>query len=770
MELSDMNNMPFPSLQLQKEYRSPQHDVANEFFAPVLACSKIYKRSVGFFSSTSLEIITKGISSLVKNGGKIQIVASPKLSEEDIEAIRIGYDKKSEIIEKRLLGELESKEENYFTNQRLNLLANLIAKDILSIKIAFKDNGSLVGIYHEKLGVFEDFEGNKIAFDGSMNESKTAMCYNYESINVYCGWLSEDKSRVELKIKAFDNIWNNTEENLNVVEFPSLTKRILDKYKTKDFNTKEIAEKLESLDKTEDRRKVEYKIDRSNMIGDVKLPIASPKLNIPIIPYDVDLYDYQKDAIDEWSDNNFCGIFDMATGTGKTLTGLGAVTRCSEEHENNLAVIVVAPYQHLVEQWVEDIERFNIKPIIAYSTSFQKNWKDRLKRAIRDKKLRLKDKEFFLLVTTNATFKSNFVQEQINNIDGDILLVIDEAHNAGSVEFKKYLDSKFKYRLALSATLDRHNDEEGTDFLHNYFGKVCIHYDLERAIDENKLTPYKYFPVLVYLTEEELSEYKQISAEMINHLKKNKSGKMELDTYGQKLAIKRSRIVAGAQNKLDVFREQILPYKDKTNILVYCGATTVLPDSDSYLNNEDFEKSEMGERQIIAITKIMGNEMNMEVSRFTSEEDIETRKVITERFKSEKLQAIIAIKCLDEGVNIPSIKTAFILASTTNPKEYIQRRGRVLRKWPGKKYAELYDFVTLPRVLDTVLNYTKEEIKGDLSLVKNELRRIKEFSSIAMNKMDSLSLIDEIQSTYQITDKDLYGDNNSQEEDFNNGN
>lgn len=762
--------MPFPSLQLQKEYRSPQHDVANEFFAPVLACSKIYKRSVGFFSSTSLEIITKGISSLVKNGGKIQIVASPKLSEEDIEAIRIGYDKKSEIIEKRLLGELESTDDNYFTNQRLNLLANLIAKDILSIKIAFKDNGSLVGIYHEKLGVFEDFEGNIIAFDGSMNESKTAMCYNYESINVYCGWLSEDKSRVELKIKAFDNIWNNTEENLKVVEFPSLTKRILDKYKTKDFNTEEIAEKLESLDKTEDRKKVEYKIDRSNMIGDVKLPIASPKLNIPIIPYDVDLYDYQKDAIDEWSDNNFCGIFDMATGTGKTLTGLGAVTRCSEEHENNLAVIVVAPYQHLVEQWVEDIERFNIKPIIAYSTSFQKNWKDRLKRAIRDKKLRLKDKEFFLLVTTNATFKSNFVQEQINNIDGDILLVIDEAHNAGSVEFKKYLDSKFKYRLALSATLDRHNDEEGTDFLHNYFGKVCIHYDLERAIDENKLTPYKYFPVLVYLTEEELSEYKQISAEMINHLKKNKSGKMELDTYGQKLAIKRSRIVAGAQNKLDVFREQILPYKDKTNILVYCGATTVLPDSDSYLNNEDFEKSEMGERQIIAITKIMGNEMNMEVSRFTSEEDIETRKVITERFKSEKLQAIIAIKCLDEGVNIPSIKTAFILASTTNPKEYIQRRGRVLRKWPGKKYAELYDFVTLPRVLDTVLNYTKEEIKGDLSLVKNELRRIKEFSSIAMNKMDSLSLIDEIQSTYQITDKDLYGDNNSQEEDFNNGN
>lgn len=226
--------MTYQTLTLKKEYRSPKDDVVQDFFNPVLSCSKIYKRSVGFFSSTALVEITKGISELVKNGGKIQIVASPKLSDEDIEAIKLGYEKKSEVIEKILLGELKEAE-NIFENKRLNLLANLIANGTLELKIAFTDTGNSIGIYHEKLGVFEDFEGNRIAFDGSMNESKTAMRYNYESVNVYCDWNPEDKERFDNKTKAFENIWNNTEKDLRVVEFPNVTQRILDKYKKADL-------------------------------------------------------------------------------------------------------------------------------------------------------------------------------------------------------------------------------------------------------------------------------------------------------------------------------------------------------------------------------------------------------------------------------------------------------------------------------------------------------------------------------------------------------
>ena len=726
----------------QTRYRSGDaYAKPREFYNLVLPCTKIYKRAVGFFSSTSFLEISYGILSLVKNDGKMQLITSPRLNEDDVEAIKKGYEKREEIYLNAFKREM-SVPKTINEQNRLNILANLIENGILEIKIAVTKNPE-VSMYHEKIGLFEDEEGNKVAISGSMNESETAISENFESFQVFCGWCDRDNERVQTCEDDFNAMWRNEQNGLRVFDFPALPKAFVKMYKKEnieDYNNVRITDDMTSIQQQQ---------------------------NIPSIPENVSLYDYQKLAIHTWADNNYCGIFDMATGTGKTLTGLGAIVRCSEELKNQLAVIIVAPYQHLVEQWVEDIVRFNIKPIIAYSSSAQKDWKIRLKKSVGDKKLRPNEKGFFCLVTTNATFKTHFVQEQINAIEGEILLVVDEAHNAGAGTFKKYLDSRFKYRLALSATLDRHNDEEGTNFLHEYFGSVCIHYDLERAIDEKKLTRYKYFPVLVYLTEDELSDYKDISAEMAQHLRKNKSGKMELDSYGKMLAIKRSRIVAGAQNKLDGLREQIKPYKEQNNILVYCGATTVLPEKDSDEQENCFDKSEMGERQIIAVTKILGNEMKMSVSRFTSEEDIETRKTITQKFKDEQLQAIVAIKCLDEGVNIPSIKTAFILASTTNPKEYIQRRGRVLRKWEGKDYAEIYDFITLPRELDSVSNYTEEEIRGDLSLVKNELRRLHEFSCIAMNEIDSLSLIDEIQTAYQISDKDLFGKDTGAEEEFN---
>ena len=730
--------MSLKDIEIKKEYRNLHGNIVKDFYNPLLTEAVLYKRSVGFFSSTALACFSVGLCKFLQNGGRIQLVVSPKLSDEDIKAMQNGYEQRK-IIEDSLFRELREPK-NFLQADRLNMLANLIAESRMDIKIAFTESG----MYHEKLGVIEDSEKNYVAFSGSLNESENAFKNNYETIDVYCSW-NDVEYRAGNKNTAFENIWNGKDKTLKLFDFPKLKDEIISRYKKSepkfDMDEKEVVYVIP-----------EPKTREVHDSG--RLP------NIAIMPDWLKLHDYQQEAVDKWAEQKYRGIFDMATGTGKTLTGLSALTRLfSDKFPEKLFAIIVCPYQHLVEQWVEDIVKFNIQPIIGYSSSPQKDWKTRLKKAICDIKLRPKDKRFSCLVTTNATFKSKFVQEQINNISSDILLMIDEAHNAGAGNFKKYLDSRFIYRLALSATLDRHNDEEGTAFLHEYFENVCIHYDLERAIDEKKLTRYKYFPVVVYLTEDELDEYKQISREMSQHLRKNKSGKMVLDSYGEMLAIKRSRIVAGAQNKLDALREQIKPYKNQNNLLVYCGATTVIPenDKDEYLN--DFDKSEVGERQITAVTKILGNEMGMTVSKFTSEEDIETRKIITQKFREEKIQAIVAIKCLDEGVNIPSIKAAFILASTTNPKEYIQRRGRVLRKFDGKDYAEIYDFITLPRELESVQNYTKEELQGDSALVKNELRRIKEFSQISMNEMASLSLMDEIQTAYQISDKDLFENN-----------
>lgn len=713
---------------IKSEYRSLIDNVVQDFYVPLLKEAKTYKRAVGFFSSTSLVEISKGIATMAEHGGKILIVASPYLSDDDVKAIKEGYEERNRIIEGALLRSLSDEEADYYSMQRLNLLANLIADGVLDIRIAYTEDKNGIGMYHEKMGIIEDAEGNQVAFAGSMNESLTAMSINYETIDVFCNWRDgSDADRVSLKNSAFYSIWNNNEPNIVVREFDSVSEEIIKKYKkgTPNYDV--------------DREQFAHIIERKS-----KLDLSSNCTGARI-PSNFKLHDYQKDAISVWVGENYRGIFDMATGTGKTFTGLGAISKLSEDLDDELAVIIVCPYQHLVEQWVEDIVKFNINPIIGYSSSSQKDWKNRLSKAVLDQKIR-KDKRFFCFICTNATFTNKFVQDCINKIKSSILLVVDEAHNFGARSYAKLLDERFDYRIALSATLDRHRDEIGTELLYSFFGKKCIEYTLERAIDEDKLTHYKYFPVLVYLNEDELTGYEQLSYEMSKCIIKDKNGRFKLNKRGELLALKRSRIIAGAQEKLDALREQMQPYTKDNNILVYCGSTNVLDESDDRISVDESEI-----RQIEAVTKILGNELGMEVARFTSQEDIETRKVIKEQFvKGDRLQAIIAIKCLDEGVNIPGIRTAFILASTTNPKEYIQRRGRVLRKAENKNYAEIYDFVTLPRPLEDVSSLTLEQAQRDVSLVRNELARIKEFGRLADNSMVANELIWKIEETYNI--------------------
>lgn len=720
---------------IKSEYRSLIDNVVQDFYIPLLKDAVSYKRAVGFFSSSSLVEISKGIAGMAAEGGKIQIVASPYLSDEDIDAIRYGYEDRNKIIESALLTQISEKPTDYYSMERLNLLATLIADGVMDIQIAYTEDKNGIGMYHEKMGIIEDVYGDKIAFSGSNNESATAMTINYETMDVFRSWGdSSEIERVRLKENAFCSIWHDTEPNIKVLKFPNITDALIERYRRKQANF--------AID---DEQFAKRMLTYASKISDISLTYGGPIG--ARVPDDITLREYQKDAISVWVGENYRGIYDMATGTGKTLTGLGAISKLSEDLDDVLAVIIVCPYQHLVEQWVEDIVRFNIKPIIAYGDSPQKDWKKRLSRAVRDQKLR-RDKSFFCLVCTNATFAKDYVQDEISKIQSPILLVVDEAHNFGARTYARLLDDRFTYRLALSATLERHRDDEGTAMLYDFFGKKCIEYSLDRAIDEDKLTKYKYYPIPVYLTDEELEKYEQKSYEMSKCLIKGKDGKYKLNKRGEILAMERARIVAGASQKLEALRECIAPYAQDNNILVYCGATNVIDEKADYssTNEEDV-------RQIEAVTRILGNEFGMEVAKFTSEENMETRATIKEQFqKGDRLQAIVAIKCLDEGVNIPGIRTAFILASTTNPKEYIQRRGRVLRKAENKPFAEIYDFVTLPRELDSVSGLTTEQAQRDLSLVKNELARIKEFGRLSMNSMEANDLIWDIQEAYHIID------------------
>jgi DNA phosphorothioation system restriction enzyme len=719
--------MSLKDLNIEVEYRSKHIDIATNFYIPLLKEANIYKRAVAYFSSSSLLEISIGVCALAKRGGKIKLVTSPCLSKEDIEAIKEGYLKRNEVIKNALLSKLDEVTEE-FEKDRLDLLANLIAMNILEIKIVLIEGGT--GIFHEKVGIIEDDFGNKVAFSGSMNESETAFKKNYETIDVFCNWkIGDEARRFEKKFDAFENMWNGKDKGVEIIDFPELSEEIIKKYRRR-----------EQADFSVDIR--EYYKDNSE--EEIKKSLGAR------LPKEYKLRDYQEEAIKNWMNNNYRGIFDMATGTGKTLTALGAIAKLSEKLQDKLGVIIVCPFQHLVEQWVEDIKKFNMKPIIGFSSSPQKKWKDRLKLAI--SKLNYDDSNnFFCFICTNATFSNKEVQKLLQKSKKSLLLVIDEAHNFGAISIRKLLIEKYNYRLALSATFDRYMDKEGTSELYNFFEKKVIEYSLKKAIEEKMLTPYYYYPIVVYLTDIELDLYNELSKKIKKESRIDEEGKVTLSELGKILILKRARIIAGAFNKIGILKKNLEKYKEEKNILVYCGATNILSEEADFSNTDISDT-----KQIDCVQQMMYQELGMKVAKFTANESIKERLKIKESFVSKDgIQAIVAIKCLDEGVNIPGIKTAFILASTTNPKEYIQRRGRVLRKAEGKEYAEIYDFITLPRHLNEAKVLSKKKLEYDISLVAREVRRMKEFSNLSKNNMSCKKLIMDIEEIYGNLDLNL---------------
>ncbi|MCI7266438.1 MAG: DEAD/DEAH box helicase family protein [Veillonellaceae bacterium] len=707
--------MSLRDIQIDSEYRTLSCDMANDFYIPMLGEAILYKRAVGFFSSSALAAISAGIYELYENGGKIQLIASPRLSSEDIEAINDGYQQREEIIKGALKRELEDCTD-FCQQNRLNLLATLIAKGILDIRIAVTIGKKGIGMYHEKMGLIEDIEGNIVAFSGSMNETDTAIHDNYEAIDVFCSWISTDNKRVERKNQAFLKMWDGLDENICVMKFPEIEKEFIEKYQMGDIDAKSLKEGWAA-----------YHVKPT--FGLVK-------------PEWLNLYDYQQEAIKNWQANDYCGIFDMATGTGKTLTALGAVAELCK-NVKRLAVIIVCPYQHLVEQWVEDIRAFGANPIIGYSGSSYTNYKKELKNRIFNFNYKITD--FFCFITTNASFMSKAINEEIRKLSQDTILVVDEAHNFGAKNLQNTLQQDFTYRLALSATLERQGDEDGTNILRNFFGNKCIEYGLERAIAEKKLTPYYYYPVIVYLTDAELDKYQLYTSKIIQNIVKRKD-KTIVTNLAKEFMLKRARLVAGASEKIEKLREMANDFKNEKNMLIYCGATNV----QGYDNCSDDDI-----RQIDYISRMLNFDFGMRTAQFTSREDSKERKRRLEEFQNGEIQALIAIKCLDEGVNVPAIKTAYILASTTNPKEYIQRRGRVLRLYPGKEAAYIYDFITLPRELTTVENTSSELAKSERALVVKEIRRMREFCHIALNPYETQMLIMDLRDIYNVTEENI---------------
>lgn len=693
---------------LQIEYQSKRQDVLNEFYIPCLHEAVLYKRAVGFFSSSILLYISEGLLSLALKNGHMQLLISPSLDNEDYEAIKQGYEIRK-YIEDKMVASFEEAFDYPQKEERYRLLAYMIANDLLDIKVGVVDTQEDdKSIFHDKLGVIIDAEENMICFSGSANETYNGYIGNYENIDVFYDWKSADSAeRCKAKNDRFDRMWNNDEVGLMIIDFPDIIKKKILQHYDKNSSLLEISRAF---------------------LGQKK----EIKPNTPTL-INVKLYPYQIEAIDNWEKNQFKGIFDMATGTGKTFTACGAIVRLFET-KRRLFTVIVCPYVFLVDQWGEETKYFNIDALLCYGNTDYKRKLNRLSYQFRHKEI-----DYACVIITNASFMDDEVQRMIRKNLNNTLIVVDEAHNFGASHISKHLEDNYAYRLALSATIERFNDEAGTQKLYQFFGGKCITYDLERAICEGKLSHYRYYPIVVSLDEDEFDEYVVLSERIMSYRYNHEE---EMPEGLKNLLIKRARLVSSAKSKVYKLIELMKKYKNDKDILIYCG--------DVKYKNGEFGNTHDEIKQVDIVCELLKKELRIDVAKYTSEESTDVRKRLLSLYKSGNIQVLAAIRCLDEGMNIPSISKAFILASSINPKQYIQRRGRVLRKANGKECAEIYDFITLPMSLERAQDMDYKNKAIGISLVKKELLRIQDFARLADNSSESNTICDQIKEAYDI--------------------
>lgn len=697
-------------LNLKISYSSDCSNVVTDFYNPCLAQSCLYRRAVGYFTSSGWALAAQGIIHLLKNSGRIQLIASPVLTEEDIQAINEGYEKRDVVVLAALKRELNNIE-NTLVKDRLSALAWLIASNALDIKLALRvDSNKKIkrGIFHEKMGIFSDPHGNNVAFSGSSNETAGGLIENFEAIDVFWSW--EDPScRVQNKINRFDSFWDDKTVGLEVIDFTEATSDILSEYKTSYIP----------------------KVDTQNthQTGEEQPVYGAEDGKGPHIPENIELRDYQKEVINNWFKVKGRGVVQLATGTGKTITALSAAITLFKKADLEL-LIVVCPYRHLVTQWDGEARKFGLKPILAFENS--RKWipvVDRLLAYGREN-----EQELPVIITTMTTFSMDRFQVRLDRIPERTFLIGDEVHNFGAKKIRKGLPANIPWRMGLSATPERWFDTIGTKEIFDYFGDIVEpKVTLKEALQWGVLTPYYYYPVLVELTDEEYDVYLELTEKIGKMFAMGESIDDE-DGPLQSLLIKRARLIASADNKIVELEKLAQSWDAPSHILVYCGDGSV-----------DTAVDDASVRHIDQVTQLLGNKIGMKVSQYTADTSLGEREFLKRQIANGELQGIIAIRCLDEGVDIPSVETAVILASSTNPRQFIQRRGRVLRLFPGKRFATIYDMIVIPPA-------DSEVLEADRKLVRKELTRFIEFADLAKNSAGARAVLLEVQKRYSLLD------------------
>lgn len=699
-------------LDLKLSYRSSNDNLVKDFFQPCLERSSLYRRAAGYFTSAGLSLAARGIAALASRSGEMRLIASPYLDSDDIKALQRASDNPESVLKAIVCKNLQDIEDTIISD-RLNALAWLAASGLLQVKLAIRvnDKGEVVrGIFHEKIGVFSDDENNNVAFAGSSNETAGGLVENFESIKVFCSW-RDSEGRVQEELDNFENLWSDSTHGLKIIEFSQATIELIERFR----DSSRVVEGLSIKHFCQINKRFSEKL---------------------VIPKTVQLRDYQAEAIRAWVKAGGKGIFSMATGSGKTLTALVLAAKVSEKN-SPIAIIIICPYISICRQWITEVALFGVNAVPCFEG--QKKWQSKFEESYQG--LTNGFSQAAVFVATNATFQSKAFQSKvlskISSTGIHHFIIADEVHNLGSPKMSKSLPEGITIRLGLSATPERHNDPVGTAALISYFGNDIFSYPLSQAIADGHLSPYLYYPVVVELTDGEAEEYLDITDSLARFFSADESD-AELNDAAMYLLIRRSRLLGSAKNKLAALDKLIgeMSAKPKKAIF-YCGDGKTLDN-----------KSDEAIRQIKAVARLLGEQHGLRVRNFTYMESSDERDEILQDFRTDFLDGLVAIRCLDEGIDLPDLNMGFILASSTNPRQFIQRRGRLLRKAPGKKRAVIYDFIVQPP--DFGGEEDDKSFNVERFLFKRELKRISEFCKMAENGPEALHSLRDLRVKYNL--------------------
>jgi superfamily II DNA or RNA helicase len=704
------------SIKFPINMNTSEYNFRDDFYKPLLENMSTYYRGVGYFSSGWIKQNADGLFSFIEKGGSIKWITSPILSEEDFASFSLGEEARNDVLLKERLSKTIDDLEIALSEDTLTALSWMIADGLVDIRIAVPC-GKLSGEFHDKFGYFEDTQGNCLSFNGSNNESINGIESNYESFTIFYSWHENDeiKKISRNNRERFFRLWNNEDENIRIYSIPDSVK-----------------EQLLKLRKSKSRP---YSISKHRLSG-------------PQLP---DIYkvirDYQREAFEEWKSSNFSGVFAMATGTGKTVTSLYCALREYEERFFSEAsakyqLIVLVPSKTLVKQWSAELANFRFFPVIC-ADSDNPAWKSEVKKII-DDSFYMKIESNYAIIVTYTSFIKSF-QTIFSKLSEDSLFIADEVHNLGSPNALSIIDQiNFKRKIGLSATPKRIYAPESSMQIEEFFNSsypYTFSYSMTEAIENGVLTKYNYFVRFTELDDEEFDEYCRLTNEIGFIDTRTEKTRSLTDAQKMKL-IKRKAIINGAKSKRQEL-SSIIEDLHKLGKDKYC--LVYAPSGSDY-----FDSDEDSERIIIQMQKMIKNDFPMiKLSSYLGETKDRNRTI--ESFKNGNIDILFAINCLDEGVDIPRTEIGIFTSSSGNPRQFIQRRGRLLRKHKEKEKAIVYDMITIPPLL--LKSSANQNIARNLIL--NELRRARYFVQLSEQRYEFYDIFEPILEKYQLSFTDI---------------